>query len=121
MSEKDGYLFVFDKMDKSSLAELEPYYQLYCKLHPDTEDQGIQAPIILCGNKKDLAALDPAKEQISKVEGQNQAAKWGAHYMETSAKTNENIAEVFEMLVRINSQKVAPPRVEAGLAKCAIL
>lgn len=120
MSDKDGYLFVYDKTDKSSLAELKEYYRMYSKLNPQSEAKG-PIPIILCANKKDLVTEDPSKEQVSKQEGQTYATNWGAHYIETSAKTGENIAEVFETLLKINSKKSTPEKIEAGLSKCSIL
>lgn len=53
----------------------------------------------LVGNKID----EPAElREVSSAEGQAQAAEWGVHFMETSAKTNHNVTELFEVHLRWN-------------------
>jgi DIRAS family, GTP-binding Ras-like 2 len=48
----------------------------------------------IVGNKID----EPAElREVSSAEGQAQAAEWGVHFMETSAKTNHNVTELFEV------------------------
>jgi len=53
-------------------------------------------PIMLVGNKKDLVD----ERQISEAEGKAQAEKFDISFVETSAKSNENISEAFFGLVR---------------------
>jgi 50S ribosomal subunit-associated GTPase HflX len=49
------------------------------------------------GNKIDESA---ELREVSNAEGQAQAAEWGVHFMETSAKTNHNVTELFEVSER---------------------
>ena len=49
--------------------------------------------IILLGNKVDLES--EGKREVSYQEASKTAKKWGIPYMETSAKNNMNIKEVF--------------------------
>lgn len=48
----------------------------------------------IVGNKIDESA---ELREVSSAEGQAQAAEWGVHFMETSAKTNHNVTELFEV------------------------
>ena len=62
--------------------------------------------MILVGNKVDLET----SRVISTEEGMDLAKKLGVYYMETSAKTNENIDDVFEwialQIININIEEV---------------
>ena len=55
-------------------------------------------PIILVGNKADLAPERTVK--LDQAEGQ--AKDWGAPYLECSAKTNENIEAIFQKCVQLH-------------------
>lgn len=46
------------------------------------------------GNKIDESA---ELREVSHAEGQAQAAEWGVQFMETSAKTNHNVTELFQV------------------------
>ena len=66
----------------------------------NTED----IPLILVGNKSDLAN----NRQIRQDEGQNKAEKWGKVYIETSAKTRENVDKAFfDLMIEIKKRKMA--------------
>lgn len=55
------------------------------------------AALLTVGNKIDESA---ELREVSNAEGQAQAAEWGVHFMETSAKTNHNVTELFEVRPR---------------------
>lgn len=48
---------------------------------------------MLVGNKCD----ETESRELTDVEGQEQAKRWGSHFMETSAKTNHNVKELFQV------------------------
>ena len=95
MVEKDGYIFVYNMMSPHSLEELTPFYELHKQMNEDRK-----VPIILVANKKDLADKDMNAERVSREAGEAQAKQWGAHYIETSACTGENVELTFKELVR---------------------
>ena len=53
------------------------------------------AVIALAGNKADLAASDPARRAVPQEEAEAYAAEHGLIFLETSAKTSANVAELF--------------------------
>jgi GTPase KRas protein len=77
-------------------------------------------PIVLVGNKKDLNS----ERQVSEEEGKQLAEKFKIPFVETSAKTNENVSEAFFLLVRqINKYRDAHPskKKKTKGGKCAII
>ena len=98
MSQRDGYVFVYDITSRASLTKLEPYYELHKILNLD---DGREVPIMLVANKKDLVKDDPSKQAVRSEEGRRYAEGWGANYIETSAVTGEGVTEIFESLVRM--------------------
>ena len=53
--------------------------------------------LILVGNKADLPASD---HEVTVEMGKTKAAQWGVPFMETSAKTGQNVFDAFQCLVR---------------------
>eukprot|EP01119_Soliformovum_irregulare_P012206 TRINITY_DN3156_c0_g1_i1.p1 TRINITY_DN3156_c0_g1~~TRINITY_DN3156_c0_g1_i1.p1 ORF type:complete len:188 (+),score=30.87 TRINITY_DN3156_c0_g1_i1:72-635(+) len=77
-------------------------------------------PIVLVGNKKDLQS----ERQVSEEEGKGLADKFKVPFIETSAKTNDNVAEGFHRLVKqINTFRDAHPqkKTKARRGPCLIL
>ena len=71
-------------------------------LRVKAEDQHL--PIILVGNKCDLTA----NRKVPFEEASTLAAKWNIPYMESSAKTRENVDRAFsEIFVKIKELKAA--------------
>lgn len=52
---------------------------------------------MLVGNKCDESA---ELREVTATEGQAEAANWGISFMETSAKTNHNVTELFQVSMR---------------------
>lgn len=71
-------------------------------------------PRVLVGNKKDLIY----ERQVSADEGKALAQRWGCAFVETSARHNENISEVFTLLIE-EIQKEAMP--EEPPSNCILL
>mmetsp|Transcript_20594 Transcript_20594/g.30219 ORF Transcript_20594/g.30219 Transcript_20594/m.30219 type:complete len:288 (-) Transcript_20594:119-982(-) len=96
MVEKEGYIFVFGLDKEGSDKELDAYYELYEQLKDDYEDPKV---IMLVGNKKDKVDESPSTRIMSVEDGEALAERWGAEYIETSAKTGENVDVLFSKLI----------------------
>lgn len=52
-------------------------------------------PVVLVGNKTDLHQ----ERAVTTEEGRNLAHSWKAQFLETSAKQNESVADIFHLLL----------------------
>ncbi|GAA5982725.1 hypothetical protein JCM5350_006227 [Sporobolomyces pararoseus] len=75
-------------------------------------------PMVLVGNKSDLAV----QRQVTRQEGADLAASWGkTAFIESSARTNENVARIFESVVAEIEKDMNPePEPEKG-SSCEIM
>ena len=92
----EGFLLVFAINDKESFNLIKLKHDRILK-----GKHGVKCPILLVGNKQDLEN----ERQVNYSEAKEMADKWGIEYIETSAKTNFNCKEVFEMLAQEIVQK----------------
>lgn len=67
-------------------------------------------PIVLVGNKADLHL----QRQVSTEEAQKLAKEWNAVAIESSARLNQNITKVFEMMVQEIEKANAPAAAASG-------
>jgi len=76
-------------------------------------------PIVLVGNKKDLAET----RQVATERAQAVATEWGCELLEVSAKTNENVNQVFLQLIRRMQawRKQHPELYKKKSRKCVLL
>ncbi len=81
-------LGVYDITNKQTLLKIPGWVSSIKK----SVKKGI--PMILVGNKIDL------ERKVDKKEGEDLAKRLGCDYMETSAKTGENVSMVFEKLAK---------------------
>lgn len=58
-------------------------------------------PIMLVGNKCD----ENDTREVSAEDGDAEARRWGCHFMETSAKTNHNVKELFQELLNLEKNR----------------
>ncbi|KAI8143401.1 small GTPase superfamily [Fennellomyces sp. T-0311] len=87
----EGFLCVFSVCEHESFEHTQEFRdQILRVLDDDT------IPFILVGNKVDLAHL----RKVSSSEAQQLSQEWGCPYLETSAKTRQNVEEVYTMLMR---------------------
>lgn len=62
-----------------------------------TQGQDIkQIPVMLVGNKCDEQSL----REVTDVDGKAESVSWGVSFMETSAKNNTNVTELFQVKLR---------------------
>eukprot|EP00094_Tigriopus_californicus_P010672 TCALIF_10294-PB protein Name:"Similar to Ras-related protein O-Krev (Diplobatis ommata)" AED:0.17 eAED:0.17 QI:493/0.77/0.7/1/0.33/0.4/10/26/456 len=121
--EGDGFLFVYSITDSSSLEDVRERYDslLNCRgVDPET-----CPPIIIVGNKCDLEK----DRVVSQEQGHRLADEFGpnVYFMETSAKADINVEEVFQEVCRKIKAKHAemklknPQKKSNGKRKCCLL
>jgi small GTP-binding protein len=88
-----GALLFYDITDRQTFEDTADWLR---EIHDHTE-QGIV--IMLIGNKSDLVEEDPTARKVSIEEATEFAKKYNLLFMETSAKTGNNVKEAFESLV----------------------
>ncbi|PRP79790.1 hypothetical protein PROFUN_12544 [Planoprotostelium fungivorum] len=102
MKTGEGFVLVFSITSRQSFEVTQRLRTNILRMK--MEDQ--EFPVVLTGNKKDLVA----ERQVTEQEGREQAEKFGVPFVETSAKTNEGVEDVFFTLVRqINKWRKAHP------------
>mmetsp|Transcript_8532 Transcript_8532/g.20964 ORF Transcript_8532/g.20964 Transcript_8532/m.20964 type:complete len:189 (-) Transcript_8532:327-893(-) len=90
MQDRDAFVFVFALDNHNSYQELAKFYE---QLMSVKEGEGV--PLMVVGNKCDLPERKTTREQGVKL-----AKAWSAGYVETSAKTGDNVQKVFHTLIR---------------------
>lgn len=95
----EGFLLVFSITEHESFDVLDEFREQILRVK-NAED----VPLILIGNKSDL----DDRRQVRRDEATDKATKWGKPYIETSAKTRENVDKAFFDLMReIKARKLA--------------
>ncbi|XP_056639148.1 GTP-binding protein Di-Ras2 [Diorhabda carinulata] len=99
ISKGHAFILVYSVCSRQSLEELRPIFDVIRELKgPDLS----QIPIMLTGNKCDESA---ELREVSTSEGQAQATEWGVSFMETSAKTNHNVKQLFQELLNLEKSR----------------
>lgn len=106
----EGFLCVFSIIDADSFHAATELREQILRVK---NDDGV--PFILVGNKKDLEA----KRQVTSAEAQTRARQWNVQYIETSAKTRDNVDKVFYELMRSIRTKKAQMGSASGDGKKA--
>ncbi|KAL1927602.1 hypothetical protein VTP01DRAFT_3839 [Rhizomucor pusillus] len=111
----EGFLCVFSVCEHESFEHTQEFRDQILRV---LDDDSI--PFILVGNKVDLAHL----RKVSSAEGQQLAQEWGCPYLETSAKTRQNVEEVYTMLMRsikARKEQLQATEGKSKKGKCIIL
>jgi small GTP-binding protein len=87
LANAEAGILVYDVTNKTSFENLESW-------NNEIKNGSPNIALILVGNKIDLEE----KREVNFQEGENLAQKLGLSYIETSAKTGENIEDAFRML-----------------------
>ena len=88
-----GYVLVFSIASRNSFDRITQVNDFLLNTLGDAPD----VPRVLVGSMRDLEAT---QRQVSQADAQRLADKWGIPYLECSAKTGHNVAEVFHALLR---------------------
>ncbi|KAJ7658847.1 small GTPase superfamily [Mycena polygramma] len=108
-----GFAIVFSITSRDSFARAEFLQQSVRRLKQE------DPVMVLVGNKADIGT----HREVSSKEGEALAQKFGCKYIETSAKTSENVQRVFVELVRsLRSRANLPSQLnERRQKKCIIM
>ena len=96
ISKGHAFILVYSIMSRQSLEELKPIYAEVCNIKGDTDS----IPVMLVGNK-----CDETTREVSPQDGAALAKQWNCAFMETSAKTNRNVKELFQELLQLEKRR----------------
>ncbi|KAI9193256.1 ras family-domain-containing protein [Polychytrium aggregatum] len=95
----EGFLCVFSICEQESFENTQEFRDQICRVLDDEE-----IPFVLVGNKADLSHL----RKVGTKDGEARAKQWKCTYIETSAKTKQNVDECYNTLMRaIRTKKEA--------------
>lgn len=110
MKTGQGFVLVYSITSLTSFETTQKLRTSILRIKEDTPD----IPIILVANKCDLEE----ERAVSKDQGKQLAEKYGTPFIETSAKANLSINDVFYSLVRlINTWREAHPELSSSKKK----
>lgn len=95
ISGSSGGIFMYDITRYNTLKNIEDWLEIFREEYSSRKRPGDTLPIIMVGGKKDLAEKRsvPKEEAEKMIRDQNLFA-----YQECSAKTGENVEDIFEIL-----------------------
>ncbi|VEL07883.1 unnamed protein product [Protopolystoma xenopodis] len=112
ISKGHAFLLVYSVTSKSSLEDLN---SIYTELTRIKAAEFTRVPVMLVGNKCD----ENEAREVSQPQGQAIAKRWKCGFMETSAKLNQNVKEMFQDLLQMETRRnmtlVGEVKQESGL------
>jgi Ras-related protein Rap-1A len=102
-----GFVLVYSITSQATFNDLDEFYDRIIRIK-DTEIHG-QPPLVLVGNKTDLEDERVVGRQV----GQELARRWKCTFLETSAKSQLNVNEIFFDLVRQINRSNNKPNIRA--------
>lgn len=92
-----AFILIYAINNRESLSELKLIYDEIVDMKGGSQ----MVPLMLVGNK-----CDDSNREVTQSEAQRLASQWECHYIETSAKNNHNIQELFEQLLHLEKRRV---------------
>ncbi|KAG2188791.1 hypothetical protein INT44_003930 [Umbelopsis vinacea] len=111
----EGFLCVFSVCEHESFEHTQEFRDQIGRVLDDET-----VPFILVGNKVDLEHL----RRVSSNEATALAAEWNCPYVETSAKTRQNVEQVYTQLmrkIRVRKETLQRNEAKSKKGKCLIL
>ncbi|XP_046387271.1 GTP-binding protein Di-Ras2 isoform X2 [Ischnura elegans] len=103
ISKGHAFILVYSVTSRQSLEELRPIWDAIRETK-GAELSGI--PVMLVGNKCDEGEGEGGgAREVRTDEGEAEAQRWGCNFMETSAKTNHNVKELFQELLNMEKNR----------------
>ncbi|XP_014071515.1 GTP-binding protein Di-Ras1-like [Oncorhynchus nerka] len=96
ISKGHAFILVYSVTSRQSLEELKPIYQQVLAIKGSVD----AIPVMLVGNKS-----DETQREVETKEGEAQATAWKCAFMETSAKMNCNVKELFQELLTLEKKR----------------
>ncbi|POI22344.1 GTP-binding protein Di-Ras2 [Gallus gallus] len=109
ISKGHAFILVYSITSRQSLEELKPIYEQICQIKGDVES----IPIMLVGNKND----ENQNREVESSEGEATAKKWKCAFMETSAKLNHNVKELFQELLNLEKRRTVSLQIDGKKSK----
>ncbi|NXJ05557.1 UNVERIFIED_CONTAM: hypothetical protein H355_015307 [Colinus virginianus] len=109
ISKGHAFILVYSITSRQSLEELKPIYEQICQIKGDVES----IPIMLVGNKND----ENQNREVDSSEGEAMAKKWKCAFMETSAKLNHNVKELFQELLNLEKRRTVSLQIDGKKSK----
>lgn len=104
-----AFILVYSITSKQSLEELKPIFEQVCQIKGDIEN----IPIMLVGNKND----EMSSREVESNDGEAVAKRWKCAFMETSAKTNHNVKELFQELLNLEKRRTVSLQIDGKKSK----
>lgn len=103
---RQGFVLVYSITDDSTFEDLSKIRKQILDVHPDR-----YVPFLLLGNKCDLES----ERAVTQEEAKKRAAEFNeAQFIEASAKTNKNVREAFELILRTILKRSSDPTKGGG-------
>ncbi|XP_073431436.1 GTP-binding protein Di-Ras2 [Dendrobates tinctorius] len=109
ISKGHAFILVYSVTSRQSLEELKPIYEQICQIKGDVES----IPIMLVGNKSD----ESQNREVDNSDGEAIAKKWKCAFMETSAKMNHNVKELFQELLNLEKRRTVSLQIDGKKSK----
>ncbi|NWV00170.1 DIRA2 protein, partial [Upupa epops] len=109
ISKGHAFILVYSITSRQSLEELKLIYEQICQIKGDVES----IPIMLVGNKND----ENQNREVDSSEGEAMAKKWKCAFMETSAKLNHNVKELFQELLNLEKRRAVSLQIDGKKSK----
>ncbi|OPJ76939.1 hypothetical protein AV530_007381 [Patagioenas fasciata monilis] len=108
ISKGHAFILVYSVTSRQSMEDLQPIFDQICQIKGDIQ----KIPIMLVGNKS-----DETQRELDASEGQALASKWKCSFMETSAKMNYNVQELFQELLNLEKRRTVSLQVDGKKSK----